>query len=136
MNKHCQQGFAIVVFLALAAQIGFPQATSNGEDPYGERAVAVALAIRGITESSTEKALNRMGDRAALGLVKVLGEESPTEPRQVRQVLSILRQAFGAPRIIERAEDREPKATLFLLKWLRGLPAAKDMGKDIEQTKA
>jgi len=131
MKKYFQLIITAVTFI-LATQAAFGR---DKEDTYRERDIAAAMSSNGLSLSFTEKSLNRMGDGAAIALVRILGEKSLTQPTQVRDVLSIVRQAFTAPRIITREADRAPKATLFLLNWLRDLPASRELIPKIEETR-
>jgi hypothetical protein len=115
-----------------------PATTTNVEDdPYGEQAVRNALSSNGVTFSFTEKAINRLGDRAAVGLMRIIADKTVTSPDQVKSILSILRTAFSAPSIIAVEADRQPKATLFLLQSLESIQlSSRDVIAEIGETKA
>jgi len=110
------------------------EAAADEDDVYGERTVAAAMQPPGISLSFTEKGVNRLGDRAAIGLIRLLGRRS-LDRAQIEKALTILRAAFGAPRIISRAPDREPKATLFLLDCLKNMPTSRGLESDIARTR-
>lgn len=105
------------------------------EDTYGEKAVNDALLTSGVSVSQIEKEVNRLGDRAAIGIMRVLEPKKLQNPEQIKNVLAILQQAFTAPRLITRAEDRSPKATLFLLDCLQHSPASTSIGSSIAATR-
>jgi hypothetical protein len=111
--------------------------TTNAEDdPYGEQAVRNALSSNGVTLSFTEKAINRLGDRAAVGLMRILADKTVTSPDQVKSILSILRTAFSAPSVIAVEADRQPRATLFLLQSLESVQVSnRDVIAEIGKTR-
>src|SRR5438067_11371939 len=61
-------------------------------DPYAENTVRAALTdTNGPTYAFTEKVLNRLGDRAAIGLIRVIGEQSSSlRPDQLRRMLQFI----------------------------------------------
>jgi hypothetical protein len=68
--------------------------------------------------SVTEKHISWLGDRVSIALLKIYDEDSLKDSQNVRNYLPIMRAAFIAPRIVRLAEDRKPKITMFLLKYL------------------
>jgi hypothetical protein len=108
----------------------------DGEDPYAEQTIRMAISLPGISVSSIEKLLNRLGDRAAIGIMRVMADQPLTRPDQIKTLLSILRDAFRVPGIVTVDADRQPKATLFLLRSLQNLPISRDLKTEIDQTKA
>ena len=65
--------------------------------------------------SVTEKQLNRLGDRISIALLKILDEKELRDPKKLRKILPLIRDAFVKPEIVSIPEDRKPKITLFLL---------------------
>lgn len=127
----------IFLFLFGYLQVAIPQVTpSDNEDPYGELIISGTLSLNGVSLSFTEKALNRLGDRAAIGLTRVIADKPPTQPEQVKAILSILRKAFTQPTLITLKADRQPKATLFLLNCLQNLTFSRDLTGEIKETRA
>jgi hypothetical protein len=70
----------------------------------------------GASVSWLDKGRDRLGDRAAIALIKIFGEQELLEPRTLRRSLEIVRGAFSAPCIIGIASDRKPNVTLFVLR--------------------
>src|SRR5712692_8905538 len=68
-------------------------------------------------EGHDEKIIGRMGDRAALAITKVVGNKDLTAD-DINSILLIIHTSFAAPKIIEIESDREPRTTLFVLKYL------------------
>jgi hypothetical protein len=124
--------------LFLLLLLGWLPSAENApaDDPYGEQAVSNALSVKGGSLSFTEKAVNRLGDRAAIGLMRLFAAQPVASPDQVKGILLILRNAFSAPSIIVVDADREPKATLFLLQYLQTLSVSRNLGPEISETKA
>ncbi len=90
---------------------------AQDNDPYHIAAVREALweQSKGITDSSTEKNINRLGDKAAIALLKILKEDELQDPQTIRSTLPIIHRAFAYPKLISEADDRKPSVTLFLL---------------------
>src|SRR5215471_7825873 len=85
-----------------------------------------------------ETMVGRLGDGAAVGVIQYIGErkdsvsEDSVSPEEIRRILDILRMSFAAPQIIEAPQNRSPKATLVLLKYLSALPAARGAKADLD----
>lgn len=115
-----------------------PFSTQSG----AERVVATLLADNGKAPivSFAEKRVARLGDGAAVGMILFIGDrkmtvsDEPLSPEEVRRMLLIVRMSFEVPKIIEADEDRSPKATLVLLKYLSSLSAAKTLQDDLHTT--
>jgi hypothetical protein len=105
-------------------------------DTYGEQTVSHALSTKGGSLSFTEKAINRLGDRAAIGLMRLIEDHPVGNVDQIKDILGVIRNAFSAPSIITVEEDRQPKATLFLLYYLRNLPVSETIRPEIDETRA
>ena len=63
--------------------------------------------------------LHRLGDQAAVDIMKILGGKSASEA-QIPTILDMLRKAYELPKAILVAADRQPRASLFLLGALEG----------------
>ena len=68
-------------------------------------------------DGSVPNILRRMGDGAAKSIFRVIGT-NPPDATEISNALFIVRQAFSRPSVIYRNWNREPRATLFLLKYL------------------
>lgn len=112
-----------------------PGDLSDQNDLYAEHVVRNALLANGVSFSFTEKEINKLGDRAAIGLIRIIGQEPLANPDQITSMLGILQTAFSAPNIIVSDADRYPRATLFLLTCLKGMPSSRTLAAEIEQVK-
>lgn len=72
------------------------------------------------------KALWPLGDQAAIALMRMYDEDHLLQPTHLDSALWILSAAFEEPSWIENPEDRQPRATIFLLKVLE---------RDVEEAK-
>lgn len=104
------------------------------QDPYSEGFMHDVLASD-VTTSHTEKALSRLGDRAAVAVMRSLADRDMNDPAQVKKILWVLQSAFSVPQNINEPVDRTPKASLFLLHCLREAPANRGLLDDIESTR-
>src|SRR5581483_10424709 len=122
----------LVVFLAVG-HTGFSQ--EGSQDPYSEKLVAALASRNAPLISMQEKAINRLGDRAAIGFVRHLGGQTPSTPQEVEGILFVIRMAFASPEIIGSEADREPKATSMLLTYLAILQTSNGIKQEIQQTR-
>ena len=67
---------------------------------------------------SIAKALDRMGDAAAVTVTRILGGTANLPVDQVDTVLAVIHLAFAAPQLVDEVSDREPRTALFLLRYL------------------
>ena len=128
--------FIVLVMLLASVQPGFCQGDS--QDPYAEKLVASFVTAPGtpIIYSMQEKAVNRLGDRAAVGLIRHVSAQIPATPQEFERILGVIKMAYAAPEVISSDADREPKATLLLLAYLNFLPTAGDSKAEVERTRA
>src|SRR5216684_1345013 len=95
------------LLLIMGAQSNAASLTEH--DPYAENVVRAALIDpSGPVYAFTEKALNRLGDRAAIGLIRLLGEQPALTADQIKRVIEFVRMSFGFPKIIGSDADRQP----------------------------
>ena len=87
----------------------------------------------GASVSWLDKARDRLGDRAAIALVKIFGEEL-LQPRNLHRSLQIIHGAFSAPCLIEIASDRKPSITLFVLRDLERQVKDETLRKEVAST--
>jgi hypothetical protein len=89
--------------------------------------------LKGITDGSTERNINRLGDKVSIAILKMFGERELQDPQRIRNILPIIRKAFTYPKLISVAEDRKPKVTLFFLSRLQTDTKDAGLKKDISQ---
>jgi hypothetical protein len=78
----------------------------------------MARALRtGMMDGHLTKQLRTAGDGAAVALTKLLGDRSLSDP-EIETILVFLSDAFSDLAAVQVAPDREPRATLLLLKYL------------------
>jgi hypothetical protein len=106
---------ALLVFLA-AVNLAYSQA---GSQVSAAQAVhdAFKATSAGYYTGTTEKNLETLGDAAAVEVIKILGGRDLTS-RDITSSLEIVKMSFASPKLIPREEDRNPRATLFLLRYL------------------
>src|SRR5690348_5394721 len=121
---------AIVV---VSSPIAAPQADVHYDN--AEHSVRNMLAHSGLYYGTDVKSLSRLGDASAVALTKVLGDNG-VSPEQINQVLLIVTLSFEGSKSIENAADRQPRTTLFLLKYLECSTADPTLRKKIAETRA
>jgi len=141
MNKKAMAILALELLFCgtTLCQTGSRQFASQSK---AEKIVAMLLADDGNAPivSFTEKDVERLGDGSAVGLIEFIGDrkmnvsEDRISPQEMRRMLLIVRMSFEVPNIVEADENRTPKATLVLLKYLSSLPAAKTLQDDLRAT--
>jgi hypothetical protein len=85
-------------------------------------------------EGHDDKVIGRMGDAAAVAITKVISDKD-LSPEDIEIILLVVRMSFAAPRIVEIRSDRQPRTTLFLLKYLDSLAIPPDLKRKIAETK-
>ena len=126
----------LVSLMVFCALVEVALAGEGSKDPYSEELVTVIARRTAPLISMQEKVINRLGDAAAIGLIRHAGVQAPSTPGEIEGILFVVRMAFGAPDIISTGADREPKATLVLLSWLTTLPVSDKLKGRIEETRA
>jgi hypothetical protein len=126
------------LFCLLLAHSALAPAQEEQQDPYAIHLIQgflkTALSQPGVNTSFVEKQLQRRGDAVSVALLKILDDRDLKEDRTVEAVLDLVRQAFSSPKLISLEEDKKPKVTMFLLKYLqRSISDAKTL-QDIEET--
>ena len=75
----------------------------------------LALPI-GMTAGHLEKALTRLGDRAAVALLKLYNDEDWSNSQSVKRALGIIEAAMRAPHVIAARFDQSPDVSILLLR--------------------
>lgn len=72
--------------------------------------------------------LHQMGDEAAVNIIKILGTRATVTPteEEAANALTIMQKAFEEPSLIVKANDRQARATLFLLQLLESTNSGSD----------
>ena len=125
--------FSVCLLIALSPALFGQEGES---DPYGAQTVEEGLQSGPGSGkpliSITGKRLARLGDRASIALLRLWDQEKLDS--RVEDVLPLIRIAFTDPQLISVADDKKPKVTLFLLRYLRGKTTDPKVQSDIQQT--
>lgn len=104
-------------------------------DVYSLESVKRALtAPTSFSPGWSEASMNRMGDRAAISVLKVLRADDLSNPDTAHRVLLLLKNAFAKPQIVETEEDRTPEVTNLLLGYLQHLSKDAALQAEIKAT--
>jgi hypothetical protein len=96
-------------------------AGTRASDSQGEETVRRVIQLGGIS-GWDDKELGRMGDAAAVDVAKFVGGDNLSE-QQAGSVLAVLQLAFSSPKLVATPSDREPRAALFVLRYLEATAA-------------
>ena len=96
------------------------QNTGQLSDPYSIEFVKYCIRMNatGYRTGTIAKHLPRLGDGAAIAVIKLFGPNKLCEAQTAKEVLPIIRGAFAHPELISREEDRRPTVTLLLLDYM------------------
>jgi hypothetical protein len=126
----------VLAMLLASGQLAFCQGET--QDSYAEKLVASIVTAPPHTPILTmqQKAVGRLGDRAAVGLIRHIGAQVPATPQELERILNVIKMAYAVPEAISSDADREPKATSLLLSYLRSLPMSENSKAEVENTRA
>jgi hypothetical protein len=142
----------LTVFLSLFAQgVSYAQApdgtsfewkhksSSSVTSPQNMRLQMVETVLREGSPALTVGTfhLHQMGDEAAVNIIKILGMRETITPTgaELATALAIMEKAFEEPTSIARANDRQPRATLFLLQLFEVNNSGSELKDQIGETR-
>lgn len=129
------KSFTRLAVIILACGPVWANDSSPCDDPYAVGVVKRVLSSpTGMASSFGEKEISRLGDRAAIAMVKIFSKEDLVKPSTMNKVLPIVRVAFERPKIVAYEKDRSPDFTLILLRYLLDSTADRKSKQDIENT--
>ena len=107
-------------------------------DPYSLSVVQFVLKMRSggrkIVFTPAQKQLYQMGDGVSIALIKILDEKDLTNPKIVKDALSIIVDGFEEPQLISLEMDTKPNATLLLLHHVGQNITDIDVQQEIQKT--
>ncbi|HYM11900.1 MAG TPA: hypothetical protein VEU62_14280 [Bryobacterales bacterium] len=89
----------------------------------------------GAIDGHADKLFSRIGDSAAVAITKVLGDKDDLTMGDIDGALTVIRLSFSAPGIVEVVADREPRTTLFVLRYLDRFTGDAALRRRIAETK-
>jgi hypothetical protein len=115
----------LILICCLFLTASFALAQNKTEEPGGD-AYSIRLIHDAVKNpnfalglSFTEKHINRLGDGVSVALLKIYDSDELKNPQNIENYLPLVEAAFVAPHIITIAENKKPKVTMFLLKFLQ-----------------
>ncbi len=78
---------------------------------------ALENTMEGGYNSLDVRRLGWLGDASAVALTKIIGGKTPDD-RETRGMLLVIFLLYSGPRVVTNASDRQPRTTLFLLRYL------------------
>jgi hypothetical protein len=135
-RKRSMKKQLVTALLLTIFSTGLNAQSSSGE-PSPEAVVNTVLsrATEQMYTSWDAKELGKLGDASAVALTKILGGREPTVD-EIGQIVVIIRLAFNQPRMITVRLDAQPRAALFVLKYLDSLPSSSGLKDKIAQARA
>jgi len=112
----------MLILLVMACSSSSRSPSQSEEfDPYSVHLLQAAMKTRseGLFIGTLQKHMARMGDKVSIALLKHLSESELLDPNKVEEYLPIIQDSFSQPQFIEVEIDKQPKVTMFLLKYVR-----------------
>jgi hypothetical protein len=135
MRSRCLLMFVFLTTLTAQAQ-DWQACKPEGDYSFND----VKGAVQRVTSSRMysgwdEKMFNRSGDLVAVAVMKTLDDTEMASSEHAKDVLLILRSAFGCPHYcVKVTDDRRPRMTLLLLEHLNEITRGR-IRADIEEAK-
>jgi hypothetical protein len=126
---------AVVFIPSLAIGQDWQDYKPDGDFSFKE----IKAAVRRVTTTHMysgwdEKTFSRSGDLVAVAVLKTLDDSEMSTPEGAKDVLRILRAAFGCPDYcVKTTDDRHPRIALLLLTHLRAITRGK-LKSEIDET--
>jgi hypothetical protein len=130
-------GIIVLVLIACATTCVAQENNLENQDPYSIQLVSRFLQMPpglAMGVSFTEKQIARLGDRLSIALLKIYSEKELKDPQNIKLYLPMIKGAFLGSTMIQISEDRKPRVTLFLLKYLRNEIKDKELIKEVSET--
>ncbi len=130
----------LVLLGVLVLQMDAPEKRTHDIDPYQIRVVEFELKMRApggpqVISSFSQKRIIGLGDAVSIAIIKLLPSDRLDDPNLVRTILPLLRDAFSNPDLISRQEDREPRVSLMLLRYLEDRKPGEALVQQIRETR-
>jgi hypothetical protein len=113
----------IFTLCALFAFVRETVAETKDGDPYSLALIRGELKLlangKWISRSWAQKQIYRLGDLAAVALLKILNDDELVTSSNLPAALSLLQESFAYAELIPHESDRQPRVALLLLDHLR-----------------
>ncbi len=125
----------LAAFAFIAAICLSPSVSRAQTDAEQDVQTAWNLAQQGRYTGVQEKRLGRLGDASAVELMKLLADK-PLGDADIPAILLVVRLSYNFPKGVEETTNREPRATLYLLRSLSLLAKTPKTHALIDETTA
>lgn len=126
---------SMFLFLILLSTSGVSQQVSGPDQHIQTPEEWINSAITsGGWDGHMRKQFGKMGDAAAVTVTKVISER-PLNAGEIEALLAVLSSAFADPSLVDMPADREPRAALFVLRYLDLLAQDASTKKKIADTR-
>jgi hypothetical protein len=128
----------LTIFAVVATLTGTSQNSSfvSHEDDYSIPVVQGLLrGVGGFQSGVDSKQSERLGDRAAIAVLKAVPSKDLSDVKVARRVLAVLRDAFAYPEYISNPSDKEARVTFLLLDEMMRESQSPDLQREIAATK-
>lgn len=103
-------------------------------EQYGESVESMLRLPEGFSVSWLDKHVSRLGDDAAVVLIRLGAPENLKNSSDIKKVLNILRLAFDCPPCVEHAENRTSGVTMLFLDMVDARTQEKELKEQVRQT--
>ena len=104
-------------FATLGAAQNIPATELNRQTPSGPEQVIARIIDTGMSEGHDQKVIGWLGDAASVIVTKHLSQRHLSQT-EVDSTLNVLTGAFADPSFVKNEADRQPRTTLFVLRYL------------------
>ena len=120
-DEHCKSKglnmklLTLLLLVTIAAFAGEDEPCQTPIENYQPSIESILKSSEGMSVSWLDKHVSRLGDAAAVVLIRLGAPGNLKNPSDIRKALHILSLAFDCPSCIERNEDRTTGVTMLLL---------------------
>lgn len=125
----------LLLLIAVAAFARQDEPCQTPIQQYGPSIESILKLPEGFSVSWLDKHVSRLGDDAAVVLVRLGAPKSLKTASDTRKVLDILRSAFDCPECLEHGENRTGGVTLLLLDAIDARNKDRQLRKLIKETR-
>jgi len=129
------KSLTLLLLVTVAAFAGEDEPCHTPIESYQPSVESMLKMPEGMSVSWLDKYVGRLGDAAAVVLIRLGAPQNLKNPTDIRKALHILSLAFDCPSCIERDEDRTTGVTMLLLSTMEATTQGTQLREQISQTR-